>query len=60
MTIHGGSWRRAEMVGWLVTCATDIGLCALISIIKVSMHKIINIQITYSTGLSLLVLKVTV
>uniref|UniRef100_H2YXM6 SWIM-type domain-containing protein n=1 Tax=Ciona savignyi TaxID=51511 RepID=H2YXM6_CIOSA len=29
MTIQGGTWRRTEMVGWLVTCATEIGLCAL-------------------------------
>ncbi|XP_039247425.2 zinc finger SWIM domain-containing protein 4-like [Styela clava] len=34
MTIRGGTWRRTEMVGWLVTCATEIGLCALISIIR--------------------------
>nr|XP_002126311.1 zinc finger SWIM domain-containing protein 4-like [Ciona intestinalis] len=34
MTMQGGTWRRTEMVGWLVTCATEIGLCALVSIIK--------------------------
>uniref|UniRef100_H2YXM4 SWIM-type domain-containing protein n=1 Tax=Ciona savignyi TaxID=51511 RepID=H2YXM4_CIOSA len=37
MTIQGGTWRRTEMVGWLVTCATEIGLCALVSIIKATL-----------------------
>uniref|UniRef100_H2YXM3 SWIM-type domain-containing protein n=1 Tax=Ciona savignyi TaxID=51511 RepID=H2YXM3_CIOSA len=32
MTIQGGTWRRTEMVGWLVTCATEIGLCARMSV----------------------------
>jgi len=38
MTMRGGfhSRRRNEMVGWLVTCATEIGLVALVSIIKVT------------------------
>ncbi|XP_076814143.1 zinc finger SWIM domain-containing protein 5-like isoform X2 [Clavelina lepadiformis] len=34
MTMQGGTWRRTEMVGWLVTCATEIGLSALMSVIK--------------------------
>nr|CAB3268067.1 zinc finger SWIM domain-containing protein 4-like [Phallusia mammillata] len=35
MTLRGmNGRRRTEMVGWLVTCATEIGLCALLSIIK--------------------------
>ena len=35
MTLHHSCWQRREMVGSLVTCATEIGLCALLTIIKV-------------------------
>ncbi|XP_076307460.1 zinc finger SWIM domain-containing protein 5-like isoform X1 [Tachypleus tridentatus] len=34
MTLSSLNWRRREMVRWLVTCATEVGLEALISIIQ--------------------------
>ncbi|XP_074640824.1 zinc finger SWIM domain-containing protein 5-like [Tubulanus polymorphus] len=34
MTLSGLNWRRREMVGWLVTCATEIGMEALLSIMQ--------------------------
>lgn len=32
MTLASHNWRRREMVRWLVTCATEVGVDALISI----------------------------
>ncbi|XP_065337234.1 zinc finger SWIM domain-containing protein 4-like [Cloeon dipterum] len=34
MTLSSMNWRRREMVRWLVTCATEVGLEALVSIIS--------------------------
>lgn len=34
MTLASLNWRRREMVRWLVTCATELGLEAVISIIQ--------------------------
>ncbi|XP_023225369.1 zinc finger SWIM domain-containing protein 4-like [Centruroides sculpturatus] len=34
MTLSSLNWRRREMVRWLVTCATEVGLDALISIMQ--------------------------
>ncbi|KAJ3594954.1 hypothetical protein NHX12_004259, partial [Muraenolepis orangiensis] len=34
MTLSTLNWRRREMVRWLVTCATEVGLRALISILQ--------------------------
>ncbi len=34
MTLSSMSWRRRDMVRWLVTCATEVGLDALISIMQ--------------------------
>ena len=34
MTLSTLNWRRREMVRWLVTCATEIGFEALISIMQ--------------------------
>ncbi|XP_022255372.1 zinc finger SWIM domain-containing protein 5-like, partial [Limulus polyphemus] len=34
MTLSSLNWRRREMVRWLVTCATEVGLEALISIVQ--------------------------
>ena len=45
MTMQGGTWRRTEMVGWLVTCATEIGLSALMSVIKVRIRASIWIAL---------------
>lgn len=27
MTLSTLNWRRREMVRWLVTCATEVGMC---------------------------------
>ena len=32
MTLSSVNWRRREMVRWLVTCATEVGFEALLSI----------------------------
>uniref|UniRef100_A0AAR2J102 ZSWIM4-8 C-terminal domain-containing protein n=1 Tax=Pygocentrus nattereri TaxID=42514 RepID=A0AAR2J102_PYGNA len=34
MTLSTLNWRRREMVRWLVTCATEVGLRALVSILQ--------------------------
>ena len=34
MTVSHLHWRRREMVTWLVTCATDVGYDALISVMQ--------------------------
>ncbi|CAH2042077.1 unnamed protein product, partial [Iphiclides podalirius] len=34
MTLSSVNWRRREMVRWLVTCATELGLDALLSIMQ--------------------------
>ncbi|CAH2089206.1 unnamed protein product [Euphydryas editha] len=34
MTLSAVNWRRREMVRWLVTCATELGLDALLSIMQ--------------------------
>ena len=34
MTLTSLNWRRREMVRWLVTCATEVGVSALISIMQ--------------------------
>ncbi|XP_043941836.1 zinc finger SWIM domain-containing protein 5 [Protopterus annectens] len=34
MTLSTLNWRRREMVRWLVTCATEVGVCALVSILQ--------------------------
>ena len=34
MTLSSLNWRRREMVRWLVTCATEVGVDALISIMQ--------------------------
>jgi len=34
MTLASLNWRRREMVRWLVTCATEVGVKALISIMQ--------------------------
>ena len=34
MTILHASWRRRDMVTWLVTCATEVGYDALVSIMQ--------------------------
>ncbi|XP_053614383.1 zinc finger SWIM domain-containing protein 4-like isoform X1 [Plodia interpunctella] len=34
MTLSSSNWRRREMVRWLVTCATELGLDALLSIMQ--------------------------
>ena len=34
MTLSTVNWRRRDMVRWLVTCATEVGLEALISIMQ--------------------------
>uniref|UniRef100_UPI00358F311A zinc finger SWIM domain-containing protein 6-like isoform X2 n=1 Tax=Myxine glutinosa TaxID=7769 RepID=UPI00358F311A len=34
MTLSTMNWRRREMVRWLVTCATEVGVCALMSIMQ--------------------------
>ncbi|KAB7499852.1 Zinc finger SWIM domain-containing protein 6 [Armadillidium nasatum] len=34
MTLSSLNWRRREMVRWLVTCATEVGVSALISIMQ--------------------------
>jgi len=34
MTLSSLNWRRREMVRWLVTCATEVGLEALMSIMS--------------------------
>ncbi|XP_078732970.1 LOW QUALITY PROTEIN: zinc finger SWIM domain-containing protein 5 [Lampetra fluviatilis] len=34
MTLSTLNWRRREMVRWLVTCATEVGVCALVSIMQ--------------------------
>lgn len=34
MTLSTLNWRRRDMVRWLVTCATEVGIEALISIMQ--------------------------
>ena len=34
MTLTSVNWKRRELVRWLVYCATEVGLSALISIMK--------------------------
>ena len=34
MTLSTLNWRRREMVRWLVTCATEVGYDALISVMQ--------------------------
>lgn len=34
MTLTTLNWRRREMVRWLVTCATEVGVAALTSIMQ--------------------------
>ena len=34
MTLTSLNWRRREMVRWLVTCGTEVGVSALISIMQ--------------------------
>ena len=34
MTLSTLNWRRREMVRWLVTCATEVGFEALVSIMQ--------------------------
>ena len=34
MTLSKLNWRRREMVRWLVTCATELGYNALLSIMQ--------------------------
>lgn len=34
MTLSSLNWRRREMVRWLVTCATEVGVEALMSIMQ--------------------------
>lgn len=34
MTLSSLNWRRREMVRWLVTCATEVGVEALVSIMQ--------------------------
>ena len=34
MTLMTMNWRRREMVRWLVTCATEVGIQALMSIMQ--------------------------
>lgn len=34
MTLSSLNWRRREMVRWLVTCATEVGIEALVSIMQ--------------------------
>jgi hypothetical protein len=34
MTLSSLNWRRREMVRWLVTCATEVGVEALVSIMS--------------------------
>jgi hypothetical protein len=34
MTLMTMNWRRREMVRWLVTCATEVGVQALVSIMQ--------------------------
>ncbi|XP_022237035.1 zinc finger SWIM domain-containing protein 5-like [Limulus polyphemus] len=53
MTLSSLNWRRREMVRWLVTCATEVGLDALISIIQNWYQLFTPIEATgglYSSG----------
>lgn len=34
MTLTTPNWRRRDMVRWLVTCATEVGFEALVSIMQ--------------------------
>ncbi|XP_072347165.1 zinc finger SWIM domain-containing protein 5-like isoform X2 [Scyliorhinus torazame] len=34
MTLSTMNWRRREMVRWLVSCATEVGVCALMNIMQ--------------------------
>ena len=38
MTLTSLNWRRREMVRWLVTCASEVGLEALISLMQTWKH----------------------
>ena len=52
MTLSSVNWRRREMVRWLVTCATEVGFEALLSI----MHNWYQLFTpTEATGTSLIV-----
>ena len=48
MTLTSLNWRRREMVRWLVTCATEVGLEALLSLMQTWKHLF---TATEATGL---------
>lgn len=54
MTLSSLNWRRREMVRWLVTCATELGLEAVISIIQNWFKLFTPTEATGKTFLSLL------
>ena len=47
MTLSSVNWRRREMVRWLVTCATELGLDALLSIMQ---NWSVYLDVRHSTG----------
>ena len=57
MTLSSVNWRRREMVRWLVTCATEVGFEALLSI----MHNWYQLFTpTEATGITYIAIKLSV
>ena len=57
MTLSSVNWRRREMVRWLVTCATEVGFEALLSI----MHNGYQLFTpTEATGITYIAIKLSV